>query len=194
MIRALASLELIRRTSSPGHFQRSFRETSPFQRDLRGDFVNRLQVCCAEFDCNRPEILFQTVKLSGARNRDDPRLPGKQPRQRNLRGRRILCRSNLSEQVDQGHVGLDRFRRKAGHDGTEVGAIELSVLVYLAGEKAGPQRTEWNEADTKFLDRRQDFRLRAPIKKGILTLDRCDGLDRVRTADRLGSGLRKAEM
>jgi hypothetical protein len=52
---------------------------------------------------------------------------------------RTFCRRNLPEQADQCHVGLDSFRRKAGHDRTEVGAIELSVPVYLAGEKAGPQ-------------------------------------------------------
>src|SRR6185369_15648112 len=77
---------------------------------------------------------------------------------------------------------------------TEVGAIELCVLVYLAGQKAGPQRTKRNEADAKFLNSRQDFRLRAPIKKRILTLDCCDRLHLVCTTDRLSAGLGKSEM
>ncbi len=31
------------------------------------------------------------------------------------------------------------------------------MFVDLAGEKAFTQRTEWNEADAKFLERRQDL-------------------------------------
>ena len=59
-------------TLPPGHFQCTFRETSPFQRDLRGGFVNRLQVGCGEFDFKRPEILIQTVQLGSAGDGDDP--------------------------------------------------------------------------------------------------------------------------
>src|ERR1019366_8471259 len=108
--------------------------------------------------------------------------------------RRAFCRPNLPEQVDQSHVGLDRFGRKTGHDRAEVGAVEPGALIYLAGEKPRAQRTERNEADAERFDRGQDFCLRAPVKKGILTLHGCERLYRVRTADCLRSGLGETEM
>jgi hypothetical protein len=63
-----------------------------------------LQVDGREFDCKGPEILFQTLKLSSARDGDDPGLSGKQPRQGNLRWRRTFCRPNLPKQVDPCHA------------------------------------------------------------------------------------------
>jgi len=48
-------------------------------------FLNCLQVDGRDFDCKGRELLFQTVKLSSARDGDDPGLSGKQPHQGNLR-------------------------------------------------------------------------------------------------------------
>src|SRR5262245_37121102 len=87
-----------------------------------------------------------------------PRLLGKQPGERNLSGCRSLPFRGLAEQVNQSLIRFPSLRRKAREDVAEVGAVELSVFVYLSREEALPQRAKWNEADSEFLKGRQHFR------------------------------------
>ena len=64
----------------------------------------------------------------------------------------------------------------------------------LPVRKPGAQRAEWDKADAKLLERRQDLAFRPSIPEGILALDCRDGLDGMRAADRPGGGLGQAEV
>ena len=100
---------------------------------------------------------------SWCRDRHDPRLLRQQPGERDLGRRRASCvPADLPEQVDQRLVGLPRLRREARHDVAEVGAVELGVLVDLAGEEALAERAEGHEADAEFLERRQHLLASGP--------------------------------
>src|SRR6516164_9807087 len=76
----------------------------------------------------------------------------------------------------------------------EVGGIELCVFVNLTREEACPERAEWHEADAKLIKRRKQLRFRATPEQRVFTLHRRDWLNRMCTADRLNTGLRKAKV
>ena len=103
----------------------------------------------------------------------------------------FFCCAMLAEQVDQRLVRLAVLRREAGNDVAEVGAVELGVLVDLAGEEPLAQRTEGNEADAEFFEGRDDLRFRLPPPQRVLALQGRDWLDRMRAANRLARLLRK---
>src|SRR5690349_4200421 len=52
--------------------------------DVGGGGGDGTEVLGRELDAPRPEVLLQPVQLGGPRNRDDPRLPGEEPRERDL--------------------------------------------------------------------------------------------------------------
>ena len=69
----------------------------------------------------------------------DPRLTGEQPSERNFRGCGLFLRGNRVQQVDEGLVRLQRFRREPGQS-AEIVRRELGVGSYLAGKEALAER------------------------------------------------------
>src|SRR5690348_8681217 len=100
------------------------------------------------------------MQLRSSRNRNDPRLLGKQPRNRDLRGSSFLLCRNLAKHIHQSLVRFAILFVEPRNDITEIGAIELCVLVDRTGEEALSQRTERDKANSEFLKRRQDLLLR----------------------------------
>jgi hypothetical protein len=96
-----------------GHLLQMFGVASPLHRDPGSGALDLTEVVGREFDGGRPEVLVQAMQLRGARNRNDPRLLGEEPRERDLGRRRPLPLGGLSEQVDQGLVRLPCLRREA---------------------------------------------------------------------------------
>ena len=84
-------------------------------------------------------------------NRNDPRLLRQQPGERDLRGRRLLPRCDIAEQIDQRLVA---FRASGVKRGTMLRKSVLSNVVFasiFAGQEAFAERAEGNEADPEFL-------------------------------------------
>ncbi len=73
------------------HSLRALRVASPLHRDLRRGAVNVVQVCLAELNGRRREILLQAMQFRRPWNRHDPGLLGKQPGECDLGGRRLLA-------------------------------------------------------------------------------------------------------
>jgi hypothetical protein len=71
-------------------------------RDLGGGVVDLAEVVGRQLDGGCPDVLFQAMLLRGAWDRDDPRLLGQQPSERDLSRRRLLLLGDLAEQFDQG--------------------------------------------------------------------------------------------
>src|SRR5260370_38337552 len=92
------------------------------------------------------------MQLRCARDRNNPRLLGKQPCKRNLSGCRVLAVCDLAKQINHGLVGLERLGRKARNDVAEIGLVERRVLVDISRNEALPQSTKWTKADAGFLD------------------------------------------
>ena len=82
--------------SQPGHFHRGCGQSVALQLELRGGHIDPPEVVGGKFDTNRAEVLLQTREFRGARDRDDPRLLGQQPGERDLRGGRLLCATSRS--------------------------------------------------------------------------------------------------
>src|SRR5262245_41872185 len=80
------------------------------------------------------------MQLRGAPDRNNPRLLGQQPRERDLSGGCLLPLRDLTEQVDQGLICLPGLRRAAGEGVAEVGTVEPRAFVDLSREVALPQR------------------------------------------------------
>src|SRR3982751_126231 len=95
------------------------------------------------------------MQLRGARDRNNPRLLGEQPGERDLSRCRLLPFGDAAEQIDQGLIRLERLRREAWQGAAEVGAVEGRVLVDLAREEALAQRAVRDEADPQLLKGRQ---------------------------------------
>ena len=72
--------------------------------------------------------------------------------------------------------------------------VEGRVLVDLPGQEALAERAERHEADPELLERRQDRVLGLAPPERVLALQRGDGLDGVRAADRLHARLGEAEV
>src|SRR5205823_13791513 len=130
----------------------------------------------------------------GTRNRHDPRLLGKQPGKRDLRGSRLLAFCDLAKQIDQGLIRFSSLWRKTRDDVAEVGTVKGRVFVDLSCEEALPQWAKWNEADSEFLEGRQHFRFRVSPPQRVFALDGSDRLDGMCAPDRSHSCFRKAEV
>ena len=81
-----------------------------------------------EFDRDCSDVLVQTMQLRGAGDRNNPRLLGQQPGQRDLSGRRLLSLCDAAEQIDQGLIRLERLRREARQRAAEVGSCRISCF------------------------------------------------------------------
>jgi len=66
-------------------------------RDLRSGAVDLAEIVGREFDVGRCDVLLEAAELRGAWDRNDPRLLGEQPGERDLRGGRLLPFGDLAE-------------------------------------------------------------------------------------------------
>src|SRR5208283_498854 len=153
-----------------------------------------MKIVGRQFDCNCSDVLFQARKFCSARDGNDPRLLREQPSESDLSKCRLLPFCDRAQKIDQGLVSFQSLRRKARHDVAEVGLIELRLLVDLSREEPFTKRTEWNESDSEFFERPQQFLLRPSPPQRVFALDGSDRLDCVRAADRLHSWFRKTEV
>src|SRR6266545_682639 len=134
------------------------------------------------------------MQLRGAGDWNDPRLLREQPGKRDLSRRCFLAFRDVAKQINQRLIRFARFRRKARKPVAEIRAIERGVFVHLSSEKASPQRAVWNETDSQFLERRQDFLFRTSPPQRVLVLQCSDLLDGVCATNRLHSCFRKTEV
>src|SRR5207244_8352172 len=95
------------------------------------------------------------MTLRGSWDGHDPRFLGEQPGERDLRGCRLLSFCELGEPLDERQIRLPVLRREARDHIAEVRAVERGLLVDLSRQEAFAERTERNEADSQFLERRQ---------------------------------------
>src|SRR4249919_4058689 len=100
------------------------------------------------------EVFLEAMQLGRAGDRHDPGLLRQQPRKRDLRAGDALAPGQRAKLVDEGLVGLARFRREARNLVAEVAAVEARRLVDGAGEEAAAERTERHEADAEFVQSR----------------------------------------
>src|SRR5512132_290286 len=137
--------------SAAGHALQLFGVARPLHRDLRGGAFDLLEIVRRKLDGSRYDVLLQAVQLRGARDRHDPRLLSKQPRERDLSRRRLLALTDFAKQIDERLIGFPRLRREARQRVAEIGAVELGVLADLAREEALAEGAVGNEADSEFL-------------------------------------------
>jgi hypothetical protein len=130
-------------------------------RDPGSRAIDLAEVNRRQFDVNRPEVLFEAMRLRRAWDGDDPWLLGQQPRERDLSGRRLLPCRYPRQQIDQGLVRSAVLRSEARDGIAEVGAAQLGVLIDLARKKAPTQRAVRDKADAEFFQRRQNLFLGA---------------------------------
>jgi len=81
--------------------------------DRCGGGIDITEIIGGEFDCHRADVLLQALHPARAGDRHNPRLLRQQPRERDLRRRRIPLSSDLGEQIDEWLVGFEGIRRKA---------------------------------------------------------------------------------
>src|SRR6516162_9764041 len=147
-----------------------FRVPSPLHRDLGSRAIDLAEVNGRQFDVNRPEVLFEAMRLRRAWDGDDPWLLGQQPRERDLSGRRLLPGRYPRQEIDQGLVRSAILRSETRDGIAEVGAAQFGVLVDLACKKASTQRAVRDKADAELLHRRQNLLLGASPPQRVLGL------------------------
>src|SRR5271157_1916207 len=97
------------------------------------------------------------MKLRCTGDRHDPGFLRKQPRERNLSRCYLLLFCNPANQINQSLICLSSLWSKARDDAAEVAAIEIRIRVDLPREESRAQRAERNEADSEFIEDRQNF-------------------------------------
>jgi chorismate mutase len=146
-------------------------------RDLGNRTLDVVEIVGGEFDASRSDVLVEAVQLRGTGDRNDPRLLGKQPGDRDLGTRHPLLGCDFAEHLDQRLVRLSSLRREARNDVAEVGAVERRVLVDRAREEALAERAEGDEVDAELLERRQDLLLGLSPPQRIYALEGSDRLN-----------------
>src|SRR5260370_22694395 len=134
------------------------------------------------------------MQLGCARNRNDPRFLGKQPRKCELSRCRFLLLREFAEQINQRLVRFTVLWVKAWDGVAEIRVIEVRIFVDLARQKTLTKWAKWNESDPEFFKGRQHHFFRLPPPERLLTLKCGDRLNCVCATDRLRSCFRKAEV
>ena len=140
--------------------------------DLRRCDIDLLQIVGGEINPRATEIFLEPVEFRGSWDRDDPGFLRQQPGERDLRRCRVLSFGKCSQPVHEGEIGLAILLRKTRHDVPEVVGIERGVRIDLAGEKSLAERTERDESDAQFFQRRQDLLFRLTPPQRVLALER----------------------
>jgi len=84
----------------------ALRDIAPLYRDLRCCSIDLAQIIRCEVDGCRADVLLHTRQLGATWDRNNPRLLGEQPRERDLSGYRLLPFRDCGQQVNQGLIGL----------------------------------------------------------------------------------------
>src|SRR5208282_461444 len=134
------------------------------------------------------------MQLRGAWDRNNPRLLGEEPSERDLGRCRILPFCDAAEQINQGLIRLESLRREARQGAAEIGAVEGRVFIDLAREEAFAQRAVGYKADSQFLKGWYHFLLRSPRPQRVFALKSSEGLDCVCATDRLHSRFGKSQV
>ena len=124
---------------------------SPVHGNLRDRAIDLAEIVGRQREGRGSDVLLEPVQLRGARDRNDPRLLREQPRQRELRGGRLLPSCYPGHPIHQRPIRLAILGREAREAVAEVGAVERRVLVELPREEASSERTERDEADSELL-------------------------------------------
>src|SRR5262249_21640857 len=134
-----------------------FRVPCTVHGDLRCSSIKLPEIIRSELDGNGSDVLFKTLQLGGARNRNDPGVLCHPPCECDLSGCRILLRGERSNQIYQSAICLAGFEREAGETAAIVLLVKLRVLRNRPSEKSLPKGTERNQADTKLFHCGDDF-------------------------------------
>ncbi len=126
----------------------------PLNLDGRDSIVDGLQIASREFHVRATKVLCKAVQLRGSRNWHDPRSLSEQPGKSNLRLSCFFLVGDAAECVHQCLVRFSVFLVEPGNDIPKIVLFKLRFFVDGPGQEAFPERTEWDEADTKFLERR----------------------------------------
>ncbi|SRR6266550_2489028 len=94
-----------------------------------------MEIFSCKVDVRRSEVFFKAMQLGCARNRNDPRLLGKQPGKHELSRCRLPLLRELAQQIDQRLVRSTVLSVKAWEGVAEIHAIDLGIFVDLAREK-----------------------------------------------------------
>src|SRR5580700_4238793 len=180
--------------SPSAHRDQPLRISSPFDPDVRGGTFDGTEIFRCKFEIRRSEVFFKAMQLGCARNRNDPRLLGKQPSKCELSRCRLLLLREFAEQINQRLVRFTVLWVKAWDGVAEIRVIELRILVDLARQETLTKWAKWNESDPEFFKGRQHRFFRLPPPERVLALKCGDRLNRVCATDRLCSCFRQAEV
>ena len=155
---------------------------------LRCSGFDFAQITGCEFNLSRLIVLGHTFQLGRTWNRHDPWLPGKKPREGNLRGCCIFLFCDFFQEIDEGLIRFEIVCREAWNDAAEVGAVEFRLRSDLPCQKSFTEGAEWDEPDPEFFKRRDDLILRA---LSTTTNTRSEGPSPAERHERGGSSLHR---
>ena len=97
-----------------------------------------MEIVGRHLDRNRSDVFFEPMQLGCAGDRHHPRLLRKYPGERYLSGRHLFPFRELADQIDERLIRFPVLRRKARHEVTEIGCIELRILADRSRRKPLP--------------------------------------------------------
>src|ERR1039457_7155061 len=110
--------------SASDQFLEVFGVSSTLYRDLRSGALDFTEVFGREVKLGGSEVLLEALQLPGPRDRNDPRLLGEQPGERDPGGCRLLPLCDAAKHVHEAQIRLPGLRYEARNDVAEVGFVE----------------------------------------------------------------------
>src|SRR5215211_8671558 len=139
---------------------------------LWGNLVYARELLVGKRDSDRGDVLLQIFSALGAWDRHDILSLVQQPCQGKLAGGYAFFVRYLFDPIDQLQVLVEVLALEARRGAPEVAFRQVLESLNLPGQKAAPQRTVSNEANTQLAHRRQDLILHVAAPQGVLRLQR----------------------
>jgi hypothetical protein len=116
------------------------RITRPFELDLGGSSLDRIQIFRGQFNVQCSEVLIQPVELRRAGNGNNPGLLRQQPRECDLRRCCFLLFRKASDQVNQNLIGLPILPFETRDLASKIAALELGLRRDLPSQETFSQK------------------------------------------------------
>src|ERR1700683_1413327 len=173
-----------------------FVHTSAMHLELGQSTGDLFHVFSSQYKFGGFDVLLQVLDLARSGDRNDERLLGQEPCERQLRRRSVFSLRKFGDAIDKGFIRSYAFRPETVKSRTQIRfRIKLRLCIKLMRQIAHANGAPGHKADSQFFAGiEQAILFRVTVHERILCLEGCDGLYGMCFAYGVGASFREAEM
>lgn len=141
------------------------------QLNLTEFFVELLPFISRKRQRGRSQIFIKVFRVGGARNRSNVLAAREHPTENKLSRRATALLCPFRYQVNEWHIGLERFGREHRQRGASIVLGESGVFVNLSKREGAAQRAVGDKTNAEFSKRREDLGFRFAPPNGVFRLN-----------------------